>query len=143
MESCFRYAPPFLKAVKTTPQIKGLHNPPLFPVLLLEGSNLSGARGKQWVKEFVHLAPSSPFLGASSRAQLGAHSSSPWVPEGQSPGLLPLSIINSLNRPPGPSHLYTLAFFCLSPTSWPLWESPVNFVSRTSSTWNTLLQPST
>lgn len=57
LKNCFRYAPPFLKAIKTTPQIKGLHNPPLFPVLLLQGSNLSGARGKQWVKEFVHLAP--------------------------------------------------------------------------------------
>ena len=76
LESCFRCAPPFLKAVINHTSDKRIAQSTLFPALLLESRTLSG-EGKQWVKELPPCPqswPLQPFC-ALARTEPGTHSS--------------------------------------------------------------------
>ena len=145
MESCFRYAPPFLKAVINHTSDKRIAQSPFVSCSTFGKKWLLWGKGE--AVGYRAASPSwslQPILVRFTRP--GAHSSAHRFPAQHPPGLLTLSVINSSNRPPCPClslhpHLLLLfvPYFMAS-----IEQSYELSVSKTSSsTWNTLPQPPT
>lgn len=143
MESCFRYAPPFLKGVINHTSDKRIAQSPFVSCSTFERSCFSGAKGK--AVGYGAASPSwsvQPILVCFTRP--GAHSSARCFPAQHPPGLLTLSIINRSNRPPRPClplHPHLLLLFV--PYFMASIEQSYELSRTNSSTWNTLPQPPT
>lgn len=143
MESCFRYAPPFLKAVINHTSVKRIAQSPFVScstfgkkwLLWSKGGAVGyGAASPSWSVQ--------PILVCFTRP--GAHSSARRFPAQHPPGLLTLSVINGSNRSPRPClplHPHLLLLFV--PYFMASIEQSYKLSRTSSSTWNTLPQPPT